>query len=414
MKRRIVFLTRGPIVHQMGGSTTCALNLLELLARQGADVTVLVTSAAGRSPLMWFRPRVPLPRGVAFLAPGYTRLGPRYVLPFSGKAWARTLSRAAVRLPMLRPLMRAVERSYGDALYTNAWDLTEPTATERSMALREIARLGAETVVANYAHWGPLLADPALAGVRRVILMHDLLSARVASFRRGGAPLDCPPIDEATEMRWLSSADAVLAAQQREAEFIQPRITAKALVQPIVLEPQPSAREPEPGRCLLVGANHAPNQAGLVWLLREVWPRVLAANPNATLAVAGTLCESIAGNEPSVLKLGVVPSLAEEYARAAVCVVPLRIGSGIKIKLIEALSFGKATVSTSVGIQGLEHWATGAVAVADGPEDFAAAILSLLSDPELRRNTERAALQLVRDHFSAGRELAPEFIAALF
>ncbi len=410
---RIVFLTREPVAHQLGGSTTCALNLLELLTRQGAQVTRVVSGANGRSPRLWFRRRVPLPRGVAYVAPGYVRLGAWYFAPFSGKAWARLLSRVAVRVRVMGPLARVVERMYGDALFANAWDLTTPTVDERRVALREVEKLKPGTLIVNYAFWAELLEEPALAGMKRVILMHDVLSARVKSFLEGNTPLDCPVIDEATEMRWLSSADAVLAAQQREAELIQPKIRAKVLVQPIVFPARASSAEPETLRCLLVGANHSPNQVGLTWLLREVWPLVLEAMPRARLAVAGTLCQSVDEAEVGVVKLGSVDSIDAEYARAAVCVVPLRIGSGIKIKLIEALSYGKATVSTSVGIQGLEHWVSGVVAVEDEPAAFAGAIVRLLNDAEERRRREAAALELVREHFNAERKLDEAFVQAV-
>jgi hypothetical protein len=413
MKSRIVFLTREPVAHQLGGSTTCALNLLELLTRQGAAVTMVVSVAFSRSPRLWFRRKVKLPPGVEYVVPGYLRLGGWYFALFSGTAWARLLSRLAVRIPALTPAARLVERRYGDALFANAWDLTVPTEEERRVALREILQVKPSTLIVNYAFWGELFAEPALAGIKRVILMHDVLSARVKSFVDGKTPLDCPAIEEATEMAWLSMADAVLAAQQREAELVGPKITARVLVQPIVFPARVSSPAPDPLRCLLVGANHSPNQVGLAWLLRDVWPLVLAAMPGARLAIAGTLCLSVGEAEAGVVKLGSVDSIELEYARAAVCVVPLRIGSGIKIKLIEALSYGKATVSTSVGIQGLEQWVSGVVDVADDPAAFAAAMVRLLGDPAERRQREAGALELVRDHFNAERTLDDAFAQAV-
>lgn len=414
MKSRIVFLTREPVLHQMSGSTTSALNLLGLLAGQGARITIVCTSAFSRSPRLWFKRIARIPEGVDFFAPGYVRIGAWYVDPLSFKGWARAIGRLAARHSWLDPLKRLVQSLYDEDLYTNAWDLTTPTEDEREVALAAIERRNATTVLVNYAFWAPLFDESRLSGRKRVILMHDLLSARVSRFLSAGTPLDCPLIDEPTELAWLNRADTVLAAQRSEAEEIRTKVRATVLVQPILFETHPSAGAPEPGRCLFVGGNILPNRTGLEWFLREVWPRVIAARPDARLIVAGSVSTAVEAKAPAVTALGVVPSLASEYAQASVCVVPLLIGSGIKIKLLEALSYGKATVATSVGVQGLEDWAEGVVDVADDPVRFCAAIVQLLNQDELRQARERAAVQLMEQHFSLQSALSPEFLHALF
>ena len=418
---RVVFLTRDPVVHQQGGSTTYALALLALLRAQGAAVTLVATTAYSRSPRLFFRQQADLPEGVALRFPGYLKLGSIYVCPFRPKAWARLLARAAARRNILQPLQRLLERLYGDGLFVGAWDLTAPTPAEGEVALREVEAIGATSVVANYCLWGPLLGDGRLGHRRTAILMHDLLSARVQRFRDAGLALDSPPIERAEEMRWLSGAQTVLAAQEREAESIRTEVTAKVLVTPVVLRPRALGEaQVIAGRCLFVGSNILPNQTALAFLLEAVWPRVRAEVPGAVLAVAGTVGNALATGEDAlnvaslgVEKLGVVPSLEGEYARAAVCLVPLLLGTGIKIKLLEALEFGKAIVSTSVGVQGLEDWAAEAIAIADEAEGFAAAIVALLRDDVLRRTREAAALRVTEEHFGSSRPLDPEFVAAL-
>ncbi len=419
-KQRIVFLTRDPVVHERSGSTTYIFGLLSLLRAQGADVTLVATSAFSRSPRLFFRMLSMPPAGVTLRFPGYVRLGSIYVAPLRFKAWARALSRLALRRTWLQPLSNLCQRTYGAGLFTGAWDLTVPTPAESEVAVEEVNAAAATVVVANYCLWGPLLGDGRLGSRRTAILMHDLLSARAQRFAAAGAPLDMPMITEAEEMHWLSGATTVLAAQAREAEEIRPKVTAKVLVTPIVM--QPRALNPEavtPGRCLFVGSNIAPNRTGLEFLLEAVWPQVRAQIPGAKLAVAGTvslgLNDARAANLPSlgVELLGRVPSLEAEYARAAVCLVPLLLGTGIKIKLLEALSFGRAVVSTSLGIEGLEAWAPGAVSVADDADSFATAIVQLLNDDALRRRREDAALRLAEEHFGPAQALEPEFLAAL-
>ena len=417
---RVVFLTRDPVVHQQGGSTTYALGLLGLMRAQGAPVTLVATSAYSRSPRLFFRIRADPPPGVVLRFPGYLRLGRWHLSPWRPKAWVRLLARVAVRLPQLAFLRDCLQRLYGPTLFTGAWDLTTPTVAESNVALRETERAGATVVVANYAFWGPLLEQNRFGDRRTAILMHDLLSARVQRFLEAGLPLDCPPIETAEEMRWLSGAHTVLAAQEREAETIRSSVSSQVLVTPVALAPRSFDEEQmTAGRCLFVGSNIPPNQTGLAFLLDSVWPQVRAAVPGATLAIAGTIGQKLGQwNEAQLAslgieKLGVVPSLEAEYARAAVCLVPLLVGSGIKIKLLEALAFGKAIVSTPIGVQGLETWAAEAIEIAEDAATFTAAIIDLLTNPAKRRTREAAALRLTERHFGASRPLDPAFVAAV-
>ena len=422
--KKIVFITREPMVHQMGGSTTCALNLLELLTRCGAEVTVVAMTACSRSPRLFFRAKTALPKGVRYVVPEMWQFGTLYVKPFSLRAWARLLVRMAVRVKAMSGLSGALQRMFGDKLFSNAWDLTPVTERERAVALRYVMEMNPSTVVVNYFFWGPLFGSDEkraeeMQGRRCVVLMHDLLSARVAKFLAAGVELDCPLIEEATELDWLNRADCVLAAQAREAEKIQPLLTrAKVVVQPMVFTARAATKVVEAKRVLFVGSNIAPNKTGLTWFLEKVWPLVRAADADATLAVVGSICGTLEAQqgEPGMVGvelMGLVPSIEEEYARAAVCVIPLLVGSGIKIKLLEALSYGKATVSTTIGVQGLEDWASGAVEVTDDAAEFAAAVVRLMHDAGERKRLAQGGLALAEMHFGANTELPPEFVEAV-
>lgn len=410
---RIVYVSREPLIHQLGGSTTYALGIIAALRAKGATVSILTTNAYSGSPLLWFRAAATLPEGVALEAPGFVRFGSLYLNLFSSGAWARAFSRVGVRFPVLRPLAKLVERMFGDGLYTNAWDLTPPTRKEKLVATREIKRRNATTVMVNYDFWAPLLEQLAGSGRKRVILMHDLLSARTRAFLEAGTPLDSPHVDEAEEMQWLSSADLVLAAQPREAEYIRKQISVPVLVAPLPYVAKKLNGDPAPETCLFIGANIPPNQTGIRWFLNEVWPKILSETPNATLALVGSICSFVEDGIPGVLKLNIVPTIDNEYARACVCVVPLLIGSGIKIKLIEALSFGKAVVSTTIGVQGVEEWAPKVVDVTDDASAFAAAVTHLLQNPGARKVREAAVAQAFQQHLASETAFGPDFIESV-
>jgi glycosyltransferase involved in cell wall biosynthesis len=106
---------------------------------------------------------------------------------------------------------------------------------------------------------------------------------------------------------------------------------------------------------------------------------------------------------------GFVNSLVPYYKAASIVICPLRIGGGIKVKILEALNAGKAIVSTSVGAQGLDLKLHRALAIADEPPDFAKKAVQLLLDPDQRHRQEQEALayskklpcwQQVSDQFS--------------
>ena len=152
---------------------------------------------------------------------------------------------------------------------------------------------------------------------------------------------------------------------------------------------------------LFVGSNTAPNVIGLKWFLQTVWPMVLVRIPECDLRVAGTVKSAFETSYPRVQFLGLVDDLKPLYESAAVVISPLTVGSGLKIKLIEALAHGKSIVATTVSVEGTDDGVRSAVAVHDAPESFAAAIIELLSDRDLRQTKAAEALSICRQRYSS-------------
>jgi len=95
---------------------------------------------------------------------------------------------------------------------------------------------------------------------------------------------------------------------------------------------------------------------------------------------------------------GTVPSIVDHLRAAAVFVVPLRIGGGNRIKIYEAMAMGKATVSTTVGAEGLDVQHDRDILLEDDPAAFAEAVVKLLRDEVLRRRFEVAAAATARQY----------------
>jgi glycosyltransferase involved in cell wall biosynthesis len=151
----------------------------------------------------------------------------------------------------------------------------------------------------------------------------------------------------------------------------------------------------EPLLMMLAYFGYEPNVDASVYLCREILPRIREQVPAAVLWLVGNapppLVQALSGDQ--VMVTGLVPDVRPYLDAADVVVCPLRIGGGIKVKTLEALRRGKAIVSTTIGAQGLSGTARQALAIADGPEAFARAVIELLLDSSRRAQLERDALR---------------------
>ena len=155
--------------------------------------------------------------------------------------------------------------------------------------------------------------------------------------------------------------------------------------------------KPHIGKNLIFVGNFAygPNEDGFFFLVEEILPRVHAECPEALLTVVGLYPTDTmyhAAQRDSRIQLtGQVPDVRPNYAQADVAVVPLRVGSGIKLKVLEAMSMGVPLVTTRVGCEGIDAKSGEHLLIADHPEDFAQCILRLLkSGSEASRIAARA------------------------
>lgn len=142
--------------------------------------------------------------------------------------------------------------------------------------------------------------------------------------------------------------------------------------------------------------SYMPNIDGAAYFIQEIWPRIAAANPQAR-------CKIIGGSPPpSLLTLagprieftGFVPDLRPHLAEAAAVVVPLRIGGGTRLKIVEAMAMSKAIVSTTLGAEGIEAVPGRDILIADQPAAFAEAVSRLLTEPDLAARIGNSARQL--------------------
>ena len=214
---------------------------------------------------------------------------------------------------------------------------------------------------------------------------------------------------EATERRLVAGFRANIMMSQQDAERLR-RLAphARTVVVPNGVDTTffvpDTSRPPIPGRIVFLGPTYLfPNRDGIEYLLEQIWPHIRAAVPSATLRLIG---KSPAADRarfdavPGVACLGLVPDIRPHLAEANCCVVPLRVGGGTRLKILDSWAMGKAVVSTSLGCEGLDAADGENILIRDDPKAFAKAVATVLTDPGLRCRLERNARQTVEARYS--------------
>jgi sugar transferase (PEP-CTERM/EpsH1 system associated) len=161
---------------------------------------------------------------------------------------------------------------------------------------------------------------------------------------------------------------------------------------------------PEPGALVYNGAlTYDANFDAVSFFLAEVWPRIRARRPDARFYITGhTGGVPLADLPPAerVVFTGYLDDVRPRVAQSQAAVIPLRIGAGTRLKILEAMALETPVVSTSKGVEGLEVTHEENVLVADDPGDFARAVVHLLEDEDLSAKLSANGRQLVEKRYS--------------
>ena len=197
------------------------------------------------------------------------------------------------------------------------------------------------------------------------------------------------------EREALRAADAIIAVSEEDRRQL---MALAEPAKPIAVIPnvvavddyQWAGQVPDEARFDLVFTgkmDYRPNVDGVLWFAEAIWPLVRQARPATTWAIVGQRPHTrlaALGDAPGITLTGRVDQVQPYLAGAGVYVLPLRIGSGTRLKLIEAMAAGCAVVSTTIGAEGFALESGREAIVADTPEAFAAAVRALLDDPARR------------------------------
>ena len=211
---------------------------------------------------------------------------------------------------------------------------------------------------------------------------------------------------QAYEKRMLNQPDAIVPISEEDATKFKAMGTKVALQ---VLasgfdfsDYVPQSKQTKPMSLAFIGSmDWLPNQEGVKWLLKEVWPIVNAQMPELTLYIAGRNMPAwMQSNKlTNVEIIGEVADAKAFISSQSILLVPLLSGSGVRIKILEALALAKPVITTSLGLEGIRAENNQHLIIANSAKEFAQAIIQLSQNPELQKHIAKNGRELILKNY---------------
>jgi glycosyltransferase involved in cell wall biosynthesis len=321
------------------------------------------------------------------------------LLQLRSLASARSFDRLRVTVPALqRALDRVLSARRFDIVnlefpYLGYCNLRQAPQGERLPALVVDSHEIAYDLARQFAVAGANLGRRLYAGAN----WRKLRREELRIYREADGVYLCSAEDEQRLLDQIPEASTAVIPNAADIEYYQPRPT----------DPPPDGRT-----VVYFGLlSTIPNVDGVTHFVQDIWPHVAEAHPEARCKIIGARpppsLQALTG--PRVELTGFVPDLRPHLAAAAAIVVPLRLGGGTRLKIVEAMAMGKAIVSTTLGAEGIEAVSGRDIFIEDEPAAFAGAVNRLLADPSLAaRIGESARLAAVERYSWSGAAEALE------
>jgi glycosyltransferase involved in cell wall biosynthesis len=330
-------------------------------------------------------------REVVMVPNPYGREGlTKRLLQLRSLASTRSFERLRVTLPALQQILDRVLRARRfdvvnlEFPYLGHYDLRRAPPCERHPPLVVDSHEIAYDLARQFARTGGNLGRRLYSGTN----WRKLRREELATYRGADGVCVCSTADERRLLDQVPGVRTTIIPNAADVEYYQPR----------------STDPPSDGRTVVYFGllSTIPNIDGVVHFVEEIWPRIAELDPEARCKIIGgrppPSLLALAG--PRVELTGFVSDLRPHLAAAAAVVVPLRLGGGTRLKIVEAMAMGKAIVSTSLGTEGIEAVPGRDILVEDQPAAFADAVHRLLAEPGLAARIGQSARQLAVDRYS--------------
>lgn len=205
------------------------------------------------------------------------------------------------------------------------------------------------------------------------------------------------------ELDMLEKVDGIAAITRKDAAFFRGLTSTPVIDIPYGIKPElftPSFNVPALPLFFHIGSmNWIPNQDGIKWFLDTTWPKLRKQIPDAQFYLAGRFMPEWLTNYQGegVHVIGEVDDALQFVAAHHISIVPLLSGSGIRIKIIEAMAMGKTVIATKVGAEGIGYTEGENIFIADKPEKFVEHMKMLVKDPAKAEKTGHAARKLIEE-----------------
>jgi len=242
--------------------------------------------------------------------------------------------------------------------------------------------------------------------VLKVIDTHDKFANRNRKFQKKFKVPEYIYLSKKGEKKALSRADMVIAIQDYEKKYFERLLRGTntivkciGMLAKINRVPQCNAKNYG-----FIGAGNVPNTVGVMWFIRNVLPIIKNSVPDSNFVLAGGVCNNIP--KGNYYYMGTVDNIEDFYSNIIVAVNPIQIGTGLNIKSIEATSFLKPLVTTTIGSRGIEN--NEQFVIGDTPSQMADLIITLLCDEEKRTRMSVAAEEFINMYNDNSRRVFNE------
>ncbi len=208
---------------------------------------------------------------------------------------------------------------------------------------------------------------------------------------------------EKYEKTVLNHFDGILPITEKDAGFFKNHghQSVKTIPFGVNMENYPVQETPPEEQALFhIGAmNWKPNEEGIRWFLKNVWPQILPKLPDLKLYLAGRAMPRwlLDLKQPNVSILGEVPDARAFILSKSIAIAPLFSGSGVRVKIIESMSLGKTVISTKTGAEGIDYTTGENIIIANTADEFAAAIGRLCKNQDEMVRVGKNARRLMEE-----------------
>jgi glycosyltransferase involved in cell wall biosynthesis len=281
------------------------------------------------------------------------------------------------------------------ALIGDTFDSTTPYF--RSIFKKDIAENQYDIVVISYAIWGNLIKD--IEGPYFIIDTHDFMTLQYKIKTENTHKLNIGSLFK-SEMDILKKFDEIWTYSIEE-QYIFEQFTDKKVNLVPVSFPVIHLNENRSVKyeVLYVASDNPHNVKSIKWFLDKVFPFL----QNIDIYIIGKICDVIE-DTPNIIKLGIVDDLEGIYRNTRICICPMVTGTGVKIKVLESLSYGLPMVTTRRGVDGLINKSQNGCMVSDEPSIFADNIKQLLNDQQLYSKMKAEAQSYFTQNHDEQRE----------